>query len=99
MHWNDLNGGGMVLRSTVGTRGVRDLALVRVRLPEAGVGQLRHGRHQEAPRLDPEADRPGHPAPLLHSLVGVAVALVTGSRITKKPKIKAFRAFQSVSTA
>ncbi|MFE0254708.1 glycoside hydrolase family 43 protein [Streptomyces sp. NPDC059010] len=29
VHWNDLNGGGMVLRSTVGTRGVRDPALVR----------------------------------------------------------------------
>ncbi|MEH0555219.1 glycoside hydrolase family 43 protein [Streptomyces sp. B21-101] len=29
LHWNDLNGGGMVLRSTVGTRGVRDPALVR----------------------------------------------------------------------
>ncbi|MFI8930843.1 glycoside hydrolase family 43 protein [Streptomyces sp. NPDC053474] len=28
-HWNDLNGGGMVLRSTVGTQGVRDPALVR----------------------------------------------------------------------
>ncbi|MEV8310486.1 glycoside hydrolase family 43 protein [Streptomyces flavidovirens] len=29
LHWNDLNGGGMALRSTVGTRGVRDPALVR----------------------------------------------------------------------
>jgi hypothetical protein len=29
VHWNDLDGGGMVLRSTVGTRGVRDPALVR----------------------------------------------------------------------
>jgi hypothetical protein len=29
LHWNDLNGGGMVLRSTVGTQGVRDPALVR----------------------------------------------------------------------
>ncbi|WP_330286408.1 glycoside hydrolase family 43 protein [Streptomyces sp. NBC_00576] len=29
LNWNDLNGGGMVLRSTVGTRGVRDPALVR----------------------------------------------------------------------
>ncbi|WP_454850441.1 glycoside hydrolase family 43 protein [Promicromonospora soli] len=29
MHWNDLNGGGMVLRSTVGTKGVRDPAFVR----------------------------------------------------------------------
>ena len=29
LHWSDLNGGGMVLRSTVGTRGVRDPALVR----------------------------------------------------------------------
>ncbi|GAA0672365.1 hypothetical protein GCM10010193_25990 [Kitasatospora atroaurantiaca] len=29
VHWNDLNGGGMVLRSTVGTQGVRDQALVR----------------------------------------------------------------------
>ncbi|MFC5666002.1 glycoside hydrolase family 43 protein [Kitasatospora misakiensis] len=29
VHWNDLNGGGMVLRSTVGTKGVRDQALVR----------------------------------------------------------------------
>ncbi|GHE73547.1 glycoside hydrolase family 43 protein [Streptomyces capitiformicae] len=29
LHWNDLNGGGMTLRSTVGTRGVRDPALVR----------------------------------------------------------------------
>ncbi|KUL26253.1 glycoside hydrolase family 43 protein [Streptomyces regalis] len=29
LHWNDLNGGGMVLRSTVGTKGVRDPALVR----------------------------------------------------------------------
>ncbi|MFI5983711.1 glycoside hydrolase family 43 protein [Streptomyces sp. NPDC051555] len=29
VHWNDLNGGGMVLRSTVGTKGVRDPALVR----------------------------------------------------------------------
>ncbi|MFJ1805586.1 MULTISPECIES: glycoside hydrolase family 43 protein [unclassified Streptomyces] len=29
LQWNDLNGGGMVLRSTVGTRGVRDPALVR----------------------------------------------------------------------
>ncbi|MER7755476.1 glycoside hydrolase family 43 protein [Kitasatospora sp. NPDC097643] len=29
VHWNDLNGGGMVLRSTVGTQGVRDPALVR----------------------------------------------------------------------
>ncbi|NED15445.1 glycoside hydrolase family 43 protein [Streptomyces sp. SID9124] len=29
LHWNDLNGGGMALRSTVGTRGVRDPSLVR----------------------------------------------------------------------
>ncbi|MEU1182432.1 glycoside hydrolase family 43 protein [Streptomyces sp. NPDC005820] len=29
VHWNDLDGGGMVLRSTVGTKGVRDPALVR----------------------------------------------------------------------
>ncbi|MEU0219667.1 glycoside hydrolase family 43 protein [Streptomyces sp. NPDC006265] len=29
LHWNDLNGGGMVLRSTIGTKGVRDPALVR----------------------------------------------------------------------
>ncbi|WP_328767168.1 glycoside hydrolase family 43 protein [Streptomyces sp. NBC_00286] len=29
LRWNDLNGGGMVLRSTVGTKGVRDPALVR----------------------------------------------------------------------
>ncbi|PBC70321.1 alpha-L-arabinofuranosidase B-like protein [Streptomyces sp. TLI_235] len=29
VHWNDLNGGGMVLRSTVGTQGMRDQALVR----------------------------------------------------------------------
>lgn len=29
VHWNDLNGGGMALRSTVGTKGVRDQALVR----------------------------------------------------------------------
>jgi hypothetical protein len=29
LHWTDLNNGGMVLRSTVGTRGVRDPALVR----------------------------------------------------------------------
>ncbi|MGW1672421.1 glycoside hydrolase family 43 protein [Streptomyces sp. NPDC002324] len=29
VHWNDLNGGGMVLRSPVGTKGVRDPALVR----------------------------------------------------------------------
>ncbi|MFI6013403.1 glycoside hydrolase family 43 protein [Streptomyces sp. NPDC051243] len=29
LHWSDLNGGGMTLRSTVGTRGVRDPALVR----------------------------------------------------------------------
>jgi len=29
VHWNDLNGGGMALRSTVGTGGVRDQALVR----------------------------------------------------------------------
>ncbi|MEU0941190.1 glycoside hydrolase family 43 protein [Streptomyces canus] len=29
LHWNDLNGGGMVLRSTVGTQGVRDPAFVR----------------------------------------------------------------------
>ncbi|NUP23952.1 MAG: 1,4-beta-xylanase, partial [Streptomyces sp.] len=29
VHWNDLNGGGMVLRSTVGTKGVRDPAFVR----------------------------------------------------------------------
>ncbi|MEV5879605.1 glycoside hydrolase family 43 protein [Streptomyces sp. NPDC052101] len=29
VHWNDLNGGGMVLRSPVGTKGVRDHALVR----------------------------------------------------------------------
>ncbi|CAL9329282.1 glycoside hydrolase family 43 protein [Streptomyces sp. enrichment culture] len=28
-NWRDLNGGGMTLRSTVGTRGVRDPALVR----------------------------------------------------------------------
>ncbi|WP_330327496.1 glycoside hydrolase family 43 protein [Streptomyces pseudovenezuelae] len=29
LHWNDLNGGGMVLRSTIGTQGVRDPAFVR----------------------------------------------------------------------
>ncbi|WP_406164084.1 glycoside hydrolase family 43 protein [Streptomyces sp. NBC_00882] len=29
LHWNDLNGGGIVLRSTVGTKGVRDSALIR----------------------------------------------------------------------
>ncbi|MGW1270502.1 glycoside hydrolase family 43 protein [Streptomyces sp. NPDC002491] len=29
LHWSDLNGGGMVLRSTIGTKGVRDPALVR----------------------------------------------------------------------
>ncbi|GHE13733.1 glycoside hydrolase family 43 protein [Streptomyces alanosinicus] len=29
VHWNDLNGGGTVLRSPVGTKGVRDHALVR----------------------------------------------------------------------
>jgi hypothetical protein len=29
LNWTDLNGGGMVLRSPVGTRGVRDPALVR----------------------------------------------------------------------
>ncbi|WP_328769386.1 glycoside hydrolase family 43 protein [Streptomyces sp. NBC_00286] len=29
LRWKDLNGGGMTLRSTVGTRGVRDPALVR----------------------------------------------------------------------
>lgn len=29
LHWNDLNNGGIVLRSAVGTRGVRDPALVR----------------------------------------------------------------------
>ncbi|KOU63170.1 1,4-beta-xylanase [Streptomyces sp. MMG1533] len=29
LNWTDLNGGGMALRSTVGTRGVRDPALVR----------------------------------------------------------------------
>ncbi|MEV3860139.1 glycoside hydrolase family 43 protein [Streptomyces sp. NPDC050095] len=29
LHWNDLNGGAPVLRSTVGTRGVRDPALIR----------------------------------------------------------------------
>ncbi|MFD5465076.1 glycoside hydrolase family 43 protein [Kitasatospora sp. NPDC127059] len=29
VHWNDLDGGAMVLRSTVGTGGVRDQALVR----------------------------------------------------------------------
>ncbi|AUY53514.1 glycoside hydrolase family 43 protein [Streptomyces sp. CB01881] len=29
VHWNDLNGGGMVLRSPIGTKGVRDPALVR----------------------------------------------------------------------
>ncbi|MEW2395806.1 glycoside hydrolase family 43 protein [Streptomyces sp. NPDC046862] len=29
LHWNDLDGGGMVLRSTVGTQGVRDPAFVR----------------------------------------------------------------------
>ncbi|KJK33652.1 1,4-beta-xylanase, partial [Lentzea aerocolonigenes] len=29
LNWSDLNGGGMVLRSTVGTKGVRDPALVR----------------------------------------------------------------------
>ncbi|MFH9064494.1 glycoside hydrolase family 43 protein [Streptomyces coeruleorubidus] len=29
LNWRDLNGGGMTLRSTVGTRGVRDPALVR----------------------------------------------------------------------
>ncbi|MFF9100962.1 glycoside hydrolase family 43 protein [Streptomyces rubrogriseus] len=29
LHWTDLNGGGTALRSTVGTRGVRDPSLVR----------------------------------------------------------------------
>ncbi|MCL6733467.1 glycoside hydrolase family 43 protein [Streptomyces neyagawaensis] len=29
LNWNDLNGGGIALRSTVGTKGVRDPALVR----------------------------------------------------------------------
>ncbi|MFF5362626.1 glycoside hydrolase family 43 protein [Streptomyces scabiei] len=29
VHWNDLNGGAMVLRSAIGTKGVRDPALVR----------------------------------------------------------------------
>ncbi|MEO3820150.1 hypothetical protein [Plantactinospora sp. B24E8] len=29
LRWTDLNNGGLVLRSTVGTRGVRDPALVR----------------------------------------------------------------------
>ncbi|WP_327313131.1 glycoside hydrolase family 43 protein [Streptomyces sp. NBC_01235] len=29
LNWSDLNGGGMTLRSTVGTRGVRDPSLVR----------------------------------------------------------------------
>ncbi|WP_020138518.1 glycoside hydrolase family 43 protein [Streptomyces sp. 351MFTsu5.1] len=29
LHWNDLNGGAPILRSTVGTKGVRDPALVR----------------------------------------------------------------------
>ncbi|MER5731515.1 glycoside hydrolase family 43 protein [Streptomyces sp. NPDC002138] len=29
VRWNDLNGGGMVLRSPIGTKGVRDPALVR----------------------------------------------------------------------
>ncbi|KOV73980.1 1,4-beta-xylanase [Streptomyces sp. NRRL WC-3618] len=29
VHWDDLNGGGMVLRSPVGTKGVRDPAFVR----------------------------------------------------------------------
>ncbi|GGM21413.1 hypothetical protein GCM10007977_023130 [Dactylosporangium sucinum] len=29
LHWTDLNNGGLVLRSTVGTKGVRDPALVR----------------------------------------------------------------------
>lgn len=29
LHWNDLNGGGTVLRSPIGTKGVRDPALVR----------------------------------------------------------------------
>ncbi|MFI6929627.1 glycoside hydrolase family 43 protein [Streptomyces sp. NPDC050287] len=29
LHWNDLNGGGMVLRSPIGTKGVRDPAFVR----------------------------------------------------------------------
>ncbi|MET7452145.1 glycoside hydrolase family 43 protein [Streptomyces sp. NPDC005574] len=29
LHWNDLNGGAPVLRSTIGTRGVRDPALIR----------------------------------------------------------------------
>jgi hypothetical protein len=29
MHWNDLNGGAPVLNSTIGTKGVRDPALVR----------------------------------------------------------------------
>ncbi|MCX5421721.1 glycoside hydrolase family 43 protein [Streptomyces sp. NBC_00078] len=29
LHWNDLNGSGTVLRSTVGTKGVRDPALVK----------------------------------------------------------------------
>ncbi|MFC9683758.1 glycoside hydrolase family 43 protein [Streptomyces sp. NPDC056948] len=29
LHWSDLNGGGTTLRSTVGTRGVRDPSLVR----------------------------------------------------------------------
>lgn len=29
LHWNDLNGGAPILRSTIGTKGVRDPALVR----------------------------------------------------------------------
>jgi hypothetical protein len=29
LHWNDLNGGAPILRSTIGTRGVRDPALFR----------------------------------------------------------------------
>jgi hypothetical protein len=29
LHWNDLNGGGLVLRSTIGTLGVRDPAVIR----------------------------------------------------------------------
>ncbi|MBO1329810.1 glycoside hydrolase family 43 protein [Streptomyces sp. VRA16 Mangrove soil] len=29
LHWNDLNGGAPILRSTIGTKGVRDPALIR----------------------------------------------------------------------
>ena len=71
LHWNDLNGGGIVLRSTVGTRGVRDPALIRsptgrplldrrdrpVHRLRSVVGRLRQPR-QPQPR-GVGVDRPG----------------------------------------